>query len=103
MLLMTAATETITNRASTPGSGVFCGSIMESELPTVVSGVPAWITVGLTWIGGKAELALSGVGATRDAVVVVVDKRTPEPPTAALSWLLVEPRTPVAVVTSCVL
>ena len=103
VLLMTAATETIANRASTPGSGEFCGRTMESEPSAVVSGLVATTRVGLTWTGGKVELALSGVGATRRPVAaVLVGEALLDPPTAALSWLLVEPGRTEPPTTPCV-
>ena len=83
--------ETIANRASVPGSGVFWGRTMETGLPPVVSGVLVGRTVGLAWIGGSAEEALSGIGATRGIVAAVLEVNAVVPPTAALIWLLAEP------------
>jgi hypothetical protein len=94
--LTRTAAETIANRASVPGSGVLCGRTIEAGWLPEVSGVLARRTVGLTWTGGKAEAAAIGVGAIGAAVAAVSDERGVATPTAAPSWLVVEPERPRA-------
>src|SRR5262245_10404545 len=90
MRLIAEARDTITKSASTPGSGMLCGSNLGARLPLVAPEGLSPRTVWLAWTGGRGVVIPRGVGArTRVDALGSVARRF-GPPRAALSWLVPE-------------